>query len=126
MRGHRDDKLRALAVGTVVAALWASAAPAWAEEATSEEPLEELTLIRASSELPGVEVVIDGHHCGRTPALVEVTPGPHEVVLVTAAGRLASTIVAVEGETVEVRVDGGPAAPAPVAPPPGHSGGPDT
>ncbi len=83
----------------VAGALWPE--PASAERAESGEP----PLIRVSSPEPGAEVTVDGYPCGRTPALIEVAPGRHEVVVVQGSRRTRAVVNAAPNEVVEVMLE---------------------
>jgi hypothetical protein len=85
-----------------------------------ETPPVEMTLLRVASIPPRAEVVVDDHPCGLTPALIEVLPGRHEVVVTLGARRVRSVVIAVEEETVEIEVDVGMP-----QEPPADEGGPE-
>lgn len=92
----RHSLLLALVVALHATAGWSEPATETASRTASEAPL-----IRVSSPEPAT-IVIDGTRCGTTPALVEVSPGAHRVLL-TIGGRRISRIVSVTlGEVVEV------------------------
>ena len=66
--------------------------------------VDEAPLIRVSSQQVA-EVVVDGVPCGTTPALIEVTPGPHRVTATMAGHQVTRVVEAVVGEVVEVDAD---------------------
>jgi hypothetical protein len=58
---------------------------------------------------PPAELAVDGVDCGVTPAVVEVSPGRHEIVLTLWGRTYSTTVVGVPGESVSVvmRLGGG-------------------
>lgn len=103
----RRWSLRGLASLVVAGTLLPFGTLAQAEEGGEDvEPpasaFEDMTLIRVSSTPSQARVVVDDVPCGQTPALIEVEPGRHEVVVSLGRRRIRTVISVRANRTAEV------------------------